>query len=114
LVFAAAYYMALARQRAALSPAAAAMTRPPAWMMPLELTKSLILAAVIGGLVTLLGITNLLGALVLGVVLWIAFPVILLAGSVVHERVPTKLAAIHSGDWLAKLQIISVVVTLWR
>jgi hypothetical protein len=39
---------------------------------------------------------------------------LLLAGSVVHENVPSTLAAIHAGDWLAKLLIIPVIVSVWR
>ena len=31
-------------------------------------------------------------------------------GSVVHEKVPWRLAAIHSGDWLVKLLLITSVV----
>jgi hypothetical protein len=33
---------------------------------------------------------------------------------VVHENVPWKLAALHAGDWLAKLLIIAVIVSVWR
>jgi hypothetical protein len=60
------------------------------------------------------GITSLASALELAIVLWIAFPVVLLVGSVTQENVPWKLGAIHAGDWLAKLVIISIIVTLWR
>jgi len=35
-------------------------------------------------------------------------------GSVVHENVPLMLAAIHAGDWLAKLLVIAVIVGVWR
>ncbi len=82
--------------------------------MALELVKSLVVAAVVAGLVSLLGITEWTGALKLGLALWIAFPVVLLIGSVTQENVPWRLGAIHAGDWLAKLLIISVIVTLWR
>jgi len=113
-IFAAGYYIVLARQRAALSPVAAARSRPPVWLMGLELFKSLVVASMVGGLVTLIGISDLAGALKLGLALWIAFPVVLLVGSVTQENVPWKLAAIHAGDWLAKLLIIAVIVSLWR
>jgi hypothetical protein len=49
-------------------------------------------------------------ALVLGAGLWAAFPVVLLSGSVFHEKVPWQLAAIHAGDWLVKLLLVSAVV----
>jgi hypothetical protein len=113
-VFAAGYYIVLARQRAQLSPAAAARSRPPAWLMGLELLKSLVVAAVVAGLVALAGIADVGGALKLALALWVAFPLVLLVGSVTQENVPWKLGAIHSGDWLAKLVIISVIVTVWH
>jgi len=113
-VFAAAYYIVLARQRAELSPAAPARSRPPAWLLGLELFKSLVVAAVVAGLVAVAGIADLAGALKLGLALWVAFPVVLLVGSVTQENVPWKLATIHAGDWLAKLLIIAVIVSLWR
>ena len=114
-VFAAGYYVALAQPRRRLSSAAAAQTRrPPPWLMGLELVKGIVLAAVVAGLVSIGGITGVASALVLAIVLWIAFPVVLLVGSVTQENVPLKLGAIHAGDWLAKLVIISVIVTVWR
>jgi hypothetical protein len=42
------------------------------------------------------------------------FPVVLLSGSVIWEKVPAKLAAMHSGDWLVKLLVVSVIVSVWR
>ena len=114
-VFAAGYYVALAQPRRRLSSAAAAQTRrPPPWLMGLELVKGIVLAAVVAGLVSIGGITGVASALVLAIVLWIAFPVVLLVGSVTQENVPWKLGAIHAADWLAKLVIISIIVTLWR
>ena len=41
-------------------------------------------------------------------------PVILLLGSVVHEKVPWRLAALHAGDWLVKLLLIAVIVGIWE
>lgn len=113
-VFAAVYYIVLAGPRGRLSPAAAATARPSPWLMALELLKSLGIAAILSGLVAAAGFAGLGAAVLLGVALWLAFPVALLAGSVMHENVPVPLAAIHAGDWFAKLLIISVIVTLWR
>lgn len=114
-VFAAGYYIALARQRAKVSAAAtAAGSRPRPWVMALELFKSLVIASIVASLVALTGISDVAGALKLGFALWIAFPVMLLVGSVTQENVPWKLGAIHAGDWLAKLLIITVIVSVWR
>ena len=51
-----------------------------------------------------------MGATRLATGLWAAFPVVLLAGSVVREKVPWRLAAIHGGDWLIKLLLTTGVV----
>ena len=44
----------------------------------------------------------------------VTIPVVLWTGAIVLENVPAKLAAIHAGDWLAKLVLIAVVVGVWR
>ncbi len=108
------YYVGLGRQLAALSPAYAEASSPPAWKIVQEPVRNLVIAAVVAGLSKLLGIAEVAGALQLGLALWIAFPVMILAGSVIHENVSTKLAAIHAGDWLLKLLLIGVIVSLWR
>jgi hypothetical protein len=114
-VFAAVYYSLLAGYGRKWSTAwAPEPSRPPVWQMLLELVKALVVASVIAWLVARLGITDVPGALALGLVLWIAFPVVLLIGSVTHEKVPWQLAAIHSGDWLAKLVVIAVIVAVLR
>ena len=113
-VFAGAYYGILGERLATLSPAWAERSSGPAWpAMLFELVKGVPIALVMAGLVDLLGIVDVPGALALGAVLWLAFPVTILAGSVIHERVPLALAAIHAGDWLAKLVIIALIVALW-
>ncbi len=109
------YYLVLARQRAdLLGWSVADEGRPPPWKMAVEIIRTAVLAAVVAGLVQLLGITQLDRALQLGVLLWLAFPVVLLSGSVIWDHVPIRLAEIHAGDWLIKLLLISVIVTLWR
>jgi len=112
--FSAVYYGVFARQGAALGAAWAQRSRPPARLIALELIKALVVASVVAGLVARLGIADPAGALLLGLALWIAFPVVLLVGSVTQEGVPWKLAAIHAGDWLVKLLVIAVIVGVWR
>ena len=113
-IFSAVYYGALAGTAAQYSAAWAEPSRSPIVVAGLELGKGVVLALVVAGLVTGIGIDNPAGALVLAAALWIAFPVLLLAGSVIHENVAWQLAAIHAGDWLAKLAIVAVIVTEWR
>lgn len=107
-----AWYGVLDKQLKNLSPAVE--PKPMAMVVPVELARNLVLAIVLAGLVTAVDIEGLPGALLLGVVLWVGFPVVLLSGSVFHENVPWKLAALHAGDWLVKLLVISAIIGLWR
>jgi hypothetical protein len=101
-----AYYIALGRQLAALSPAYADTERPPAWKIAQEPVRNLVIAVIVAGLANLVGAVDLVAALALAAALWVAFPVMILAGSLIHENVPTRLAAIHAGDWL--------IAAVWR
>ncbi|MBW3613074.1 MAG: DUF1761 domain-containing protein [Chloroflexi bacterium] len=84
------------------------------WKIGIEVVRCLVLASVVAGVVAAIGVTDAVEALQLAIVLWIGFPVILLVGSVIWENVPGALAAIHAGDWLLKLLIVAMVVTVWR
>jgi hypothetical protein len=108
-----AWYAVFGNQLKALS-TGVEVSRPPALQAAVELLRNLVVAAVVAGLVASLELDNWTGAVLLGLALWIAFPVVLLAGSVFHENVPWRLAAIHAGDWLVKLLVIAVIVGLWR
>lgn len=82
------YYTPLAKQLAALSDAYANAARPPAWKVLVELARSLVVASVLAGLASLLDIVDWSGAVKLGLAMWVGFPVVLLLGSVIWERVP--------------------------
>jgi len=84
----------------------------PAWKYPVELMRSLVVATVLAWLAARLDIVDWSGALQLGFALWIAFPVVLLAGSVIWEGAAWKVAAIHAGDWLVKTLMIAVIVVV--
>ena len=88
---------------------AATSTGSPAGTMLFVVAQSLVLALMVAYLVSRLGISDRNAALRLGALIWI-FPASILLGSVVHENVPPALAAIHAGDWLAKLLVMSVVL----
>ena len=79
-----------------------------------EFARCIIVAYVIARFVALLGISSWLGAVHFGLMVWIGFPVIILTGSVLWENTPWKVAAIHAGDWLVKMLVISIIVTLWH
>jgi Protein of unknown function (DUF1761) len=112
-----AWYIVFASARGALSPtvnAAQASARPPIWKIATELIRSVVVAALLAWLVRRLGITDWRSGALLGLALWLGFPAVLLSGSVLWDNVPWKVAAIHAGDWLLKLIVIALIVTLWR
>src|SRR5947209_297973 len=98
-VASAVWYILFSKQRAALS-SATSSARPSPVRMLIELMRTLVLVIILAGLSMQLGLTSPLQAVLLAVALWIAFPILLLSGSVMYENVPWRLAAIHAGDWL--------------
>ena len=79
-----------------------------------ELVRNLLLATVVAVGVDRMDLDGAGAALVAAVLTWVGFPVMILAGSVFHEKVPWQLAAIHAGDWLVKLVAVSMLVVLWQ
>lgn len=80
----------------------------------IEFVRTFVLALVIGNAIVLLDLLYLNQAALVAFWLWIGFPVVFLTGAVIHERFPVRLAAIHAIDWLVKIMIITIVLTLWR
>jgi hypothetical protein len=93
---------------------AMAGAKMPAGKLVVELVRCILLAYIIARFVALLGVSNWMGAVHFGFFLWIGFPVILLTGSVLWDNVPLKVAAIHAGDWLVKLLVIPIIVSVWQ
>ena len=94
----------------------AAMTgaKMPAGKLVIELLRCIVLAYIIARFASLLGISSWMGAVHFGLFLWVGFPVILLTGSVLWENIPVKVAVIHAGDWLVKLLVIPIIVSVWH
>jgi hypothetical protein len=96
-----------------IDPATAADTATPAWTMLFVVVQSLVVGFMLAYFVVHLGIVDWKGGVRLGALVWV-FPAMILLGSVVHENVPLMLAAIHAGDWLVKLLLMSVILSVWR
>lgn len=108
------WYAAQGRRLAALSPAYATGSRPSAAEVALEVLRTLGVVVAVTILVLRLGIDSAAGGAALGLLLWVGFPLVILSGSVLHENVPWRLAAIHAADWLAKLVIVATIVAARR
>ena len=109
-----AYYSAFAAELAQVSEASAAGEQPPPWKLGVELLRSLTLAAVVAGLASQGDIDDWTGGLLLGLFLWTGFPLVLWTGAIIWENTPLKLGALHGGDWLAKLLVVAVIVSVWQ
>ncbi|MFM9947560.1 MAG: DUF1761 domain-containing protein [Saprospiraceae bacterium] len=94
-----------------LDPADAANQTMSAGTMILELARTLVLAAVLSWFVSKLGITDWRNALTFNLVIWLGFPLVLLTGSVIHEGVHWKIAAIHAGDWFVKPLVMLLILS---
>jgi hypothetical protein len=97
-----------------LDPAATADIKMPAGTILIEFVRALVVAYVLARFVVLVGADDGTEAMLLGVWVWVGFPAMILLGSVIHENVPWKLAVIHVGDWLVKLLLIAIILSLWR
>lgn len=109
------YYAILGKQLATVSETAAAAgesMRP--WQLAAEVVRCIVLATVIACLVSMTGADEWLDGLGLGLLLWVGFPLVLWVGAIVHERTPLKLALIHGGDWLVKLPVVAIILSVWR
>jgi hypothetical protein len=108
------FYKPLIRARG-LDPAAAmAAGKMPAGKLVIEFVRCFVLAFVIAHLVGALDISNWFTAAHLGLLLWIGFPVVILTGAVLWENMPVKVAAIHAGDWLVKMLVIPIILSVWH
>ena len=82
---------------------------PPKLLVPAEIARSAIVALVVVALAGGIDVDGIAEGAVLGLVLFVGFPAVLFAGSMLHERYPARLAALHLGDWLLKLLAIGAV-----
>ncbi len=109
------WYILFGKELAKASTAfAEAMQKPQPWKMLVVIVQSLVLALVLAYIIGLIGDVDWMGAVRVGVLLWIGLSAVQWVGSIMWENVPLKMAAIHAGDWLVKLVLIAVIVGVWR
>lgn len=110
------WYAVLGKVLAEVSPAFAELQagKPAPWRILTVLAGSLVLSFVVAYVVGLRDSVTGLGAVGIGLLLWLGLSAMQWMSSMVWEKVPLKMAAIHAGDWLVKLIIISAIVGVWR
>lgn len=82
--------------------------------MIFDFIRTFVVGLFIAYAVSFLNLLYINQAMLLAIWLWIAFPVVLFVGLVIHDKFPVRLAVIHSIDWLIKLLVITSILTLWR
>ena len=104
------YALASPVERKVLDDSALDRGRPTAWKIIAELVRTMFVAAAFAWIAAQADRLSLPGALPLALVLWVGFPVTLLAGSVAWEKVAPVTAVMHAGDWLLKLLLVAAIV----
>jgi hypothetical protein len=102
------YYMLIGGWLADLS--VSDSTERPGWQVPVvEIVRNFMLAAVLVGVAAAMDIDSWWSGALLGLALWIGFPLVLWLGAIFHEGTKLQLAAAHAGDWLVKLLAMGVI-----
>ena len=111
------YYVIFGKALAAVLPVDAVSTdmrSVPAWKKAAEFVRGFVVAFVVALFVAHFGVVDWKGALRLAILVWIGFPFMILTGAVLWDNRPWKFAAIHSGDWLMKLVLMTVIFGVWH
>ena len=112
-VLSSAYYIAVSPlESRALGGRAPDRGQPAPWKAATEIVRTAVVASGFAWIADRADLIELPGSLLLALLTWVAFPVVLLTGSVVWEGVRPVTAAVHAGDWLLKLLLIALVIGL--
>jgi len=106
------YAAATPLERRAVGGKALDRGRPGPWKVLTELLRTAIVAAAFAWIADRAGDLDVSHGLVLALIMWVGFPLVLVTGSVIWEKVHPATAAMHAGDWLIKLLLIAVILGL--
>jgi hypothetical protein len=110
------WYGVFGQQLAKVSPVFAELQaeKPAAWRILTVFAGSLLLSFVVAYVIGLKADATRMSAVGIGCLLWLGLSAVQWPSSMVWENVPLTMAAIHAGDWLMKLGVISAIVGAWR
>jgi hypothetical protein len=110
------WYMVFGKELAKVSKAFAELQaeKPHPEKLLVVFAGSLVLSFVVAYVIGLKGDVDWMGAVGIGFLLWLGLSAVQWVSSITWEKVPLKMAAIHAGDWLMKLVVISAIVGAWR
>ena len=87
---------------------------PEAWKLVGFGVSGLVVAGAIAVLLDIADASGWPESVGIGLLVWVGFCATQWVGSILGEDVPVGLAAIHAGDWLARLLIVTTIVGSWR
>jgi len=92
----------------------ASVASTPAWTFLVAPLRELCVAVVLAHLITRLRLFDLKGAIGFALALWTAFFAVQMAGAILWDHRPVMLTAVHAGDWLMKMLIMSIMLSAWH
>ena len=95
-------------------PAAAMTGKMPVGKMVAELIRCFVFAWLVAHLVTYNEVHHIASAVHWSFIYWVAFPLVMVSGAVIWEDMNKTVAAIHAGEWLVKLLLVSVIIVLMQ
>jgi hypothetical protein len=110
------WYVVFGKTLAKVSPVFAELQaqKPAAWRLLAVFAGSLVLSFVVAYVVGLKEDATPMDAVGIGLLLWLGLSAVQWASAMVWEKVPFAMAAVHAGDWLMKLVVVSAIVGTWR
>jgi hypothetical protein len=87
---------------------------PQPWQILGQLGRNLVVALALAYLVARLQVRGWKDALRLGLLVWVGFQAMAVAGGVLHENYPLGLYLIHVGDALQATLLMTLVLAAWR
>lgn len=112
LVASSVYYMVFGGVWASLRGVATAAPQP--WELTGQLGRNLIEVLVMAVLLSRFQIRTRREAVGFGLLVWLGFQAMMIAGSVLHESYPVGLYVLHVGDALMTTLLVVFILSTWR
>jgi hypothetical protein len=92
----------------------ASLETTPGWKFAFAPLREIISAAVVLFLVRRVRAADWKSTIAFALVLWLGFYVVQLSGAVIWDQMPWALGAVHAGDWLMKLLVMTSLLGAWH
>jgi hypothetical protein len=83
------------------------------WIVP-GFFGHILIAFALAALIVVASVTTIVGALLVGVFVWLCFVVTLEIGELIWEKIPVQLFLMRVGNHLVALSAASLVLAIWK